>query len=42
LCQRAGLDPLDTWAAILRDFYVLDNECAAARAGLVNALKVSN
>ena len=26
LCQCAGLDPLDTWAAILRDFYVLDDE----------------
>lgn len=26
LCQRAGLDPLETWAAILRDFYVSDGD----------------
>lgn len=26
LCQGAGLDPLETWAAILRDFYVSDDE----------------
>jgi hypothetical protein len=26
LCQFAGLDALETWAAILRDFYVLDDE----------------